>query len=64
MTVRRVLVIVFAVASFLIGASGTADAMRDPFPTCIRECSPVPELPELPPLPDPGPCHGALDGFC
>ncbi len=58
---RRVFVTAFAAASFLIGITGVADAMRDPFPTCVRECSP---LPELPPLPDPGPCNGLLDGFC
>ena len=53
MTVRRLLIAVLAAAAFLIGISGTADAMRDPFPTCIRECSPLPQLPELPPLPIP-----------
>ena len=60
---RRVLVTVFAAASFLIGFTGVADAMRDPFPTCIRECSPVPDLPDIPDLPG-GPCHPLVDGFC
>jgi hypothetical protein len=49
--VRRLLIAVLAAASFVIGVSDTADAMRDPFPTCIRECSPLPQLPDLPSLP-------------
>ena len=60
---RRVLVTAFAAASFLVGITGVADAMRDPFPTCIRECSPLPQLPEIPELPG-GPCHPLVDGFC
>jgi hypothetical protein len=59
--VRRLLIALLAAAAFLIGSAGTANAMRDPFPQCIRECSPLPELPQLP---DPGPCHGLLEGFC
>ena len=41
---RRIILAVLAAATFLIGTAGVADAMRDPFPTCIRECSPIPPI--------------------
>lgn len=51
---RRVFVAVFAVGAFLFGTAGAAHAIRDPFIVCVTEpCGP--QLPQLPPLPDPGP---------
>lgn len=59
---RRVIIAVLAAAGFLLGTAGAAHAIRDPFIVCVRECTPPGA--ELPPLPEPGPCHGVLDGFC
>jgi hypothetical protein len=44
---RRFALVLAAVAAMLVGSTGVADAMADPFPTCIRDCSPIPELPPI-----------------